>query len=133
MKRALEREKARAEREALKGRVMMELARHIGRSNAIGMGELYQMIYGEPYENRINDTRPLRKVITELRREGSPICSLCCALAPGYYLASVGSELNGYLERLRKQAIKKLSQEAKIRRVSLPALLGQLSTDILED
>jgi hypothetical protein len=120
-------EAAQLERELLKGRVRQELMRHVGRSNAIGMGELFELIYGEKYEHRINDTRRLRKVITLLRREGDPICSLCCALAPGYYVASVGKELEAYLERLRGAAVKKLALEAKIRRTSLPELLGQVS------
>lgn len=103
--------------------VMMD---HVGSNRKIGMGELYERIFGRRWANRINDTRDVRNLIEALQREeGLRICSD----AGGYWLAASGSELEAYLERQRKRALKILAKEAKIRRVELPALLGQLALD----
>ena len=101
------------------------LTDHVGQSRAIGMGELYTAVYGEPWKNRINDTRRLRLLITELREEGRPICSN----KNGYWLASAGSETREYCKKLKTAALKKLKLAATISKISLPALLGQLQID----
>jgi len=115
------------DKERTKGAVLRILSRHVGANRKIGMGELYCAVFGESWSNRINDTRALRKVITELRHEGVPICSIADSTGGGYYLASAVSELSGYCERLRTQALKKLALEAKIRGISLHELLGQMT------
>ena len=115
------------DKDRLKGAALKILSRHVGANRKIGMGELYFAVFGESWSNRINDTRALRKVITELRQEGVPICSVADSTGGGYYLASVDSELHRYLERLRTQALKKLALEAKIRRISMHELLGQMT------
>jgi hypothetical protein len=118
--------KRRAEREAQRVRVLTILAGHIGSHNAIGMGELYEEVFGEPWEHRINDTRALRKVITALRSEGVPICSAADREGGGYYLAAAGSELSSYLRRSEIRALKILKRNARIKRISLPDYLGQM-------
>ena len=115
------------DKERAKGTVLKILSRHVGANRKIGMGELYYAVFGEAWSNRINDTRALRKLITELRNEGVPICSVADSTGGGYYLASAGSELSSYCERLRTQALRKLAMEAKIRRITLPELLGQMT------
>lgn len=115
------------ERELLKSRVTREIIRHVGKQNAIGMGELYTLVYGESWTHRINDTRPLRKIITELRDEGYAIFSTPLKTGGGYFLASVGSELEECCVRGEGTAIRKLARIAKMRKTTLPALLGQLS------
>jgi hypothetical protein len=112
-------------------RLLGEITHHVGKHNSIGMGELYEIVFREPWENRINDTRRLRTVITELRRQGVAICSDCSPSGGGYYVASAGSsEMKDYLARLRKRAIKALALEAKLRRISLPELLGQMELEL---
>lgn len=112
-------------------RLLGELTNHVGRDNAIGMGELYEIVFDEPWANRINDTRRLRQIITELRRQGRPICSYCSSSGGGYYLARMrSSEMREYLERLRQRALKALVLEAKMRKMSLPELLGQLQLEL---
>lgn len=110
----------------LKAKLAWVLMEHIGEEKAIGMGELYEKVYGKPWRNRINNTRPLRHLITDLRREGKRVCSN----GSGYYLAAVESELEDYLARRRKRALTELGLEAAMRRKSLPELLGQLSLDL---
>lgn len=118
------------EKEQFKGQLLMLMPQHIGKSRTIGMGELYEKVFGEAYSHRINDTKRLRKLITELRRDGVPICSSASRFAGGYYLASAGSELADYCEKLRHQGLRKLSLEAKIRKISLAELVGQLRLDL---
>jgi len=114
----------------LKNRLLATLARHIGRSRAIGMVALYEEVFGEKWRDKINDTRKLRELITELRREGVPICSVTTKEGGGYYLASAGSELETYCSKLRTSALKKLALEAKLRNITLPELLGQLTLSL---
>lgn len=120
------------EKDILKLRILEELTKHVGRTRALGMGELYRIVFGKGWANRINDTRDLRILIRELRRKGQPICSTSGRQGGGYYLASAGSELNDYCTRLRVRALKILNQEARIRRISLPDLVGQIHINMKE-
>lgn len=113
-----------------RGSILAALTAHIGEPNAIGMGELYEQVYGEPWTNRINDTRALRKAITELRAEGVPICSVAHAYGGGYYLAAAGSELAAYLRRSERRALLILQRNAKIKKISLPEYLGQMKLEM---
>jgi hypothetical protein len=114
----------------LRAKVMEILAGHIGRENAVGMGELYQQVYGQPWRHRINDTRPLRYLITDLRKRKVPICRNTSVVGCGYFLPAVGSEARQEAEKLKIQGLKKLAQAANIEKVSLPELLGQMRLNI---
>lgn len=118
------------EKEIYKSRLLMVMPQHIGKARSIGMGELYEAVFCEKYAHRINDTRRLRKIITEVRRDGTPLASSPSRYGGGYYYASAGSECMDYCDKLRKQALRKLAMEAKIRKVSLPELVGQLRLDL---
>jgi hypothetical protein len=107
-------------------KVLQILTWHVGRHKAIGMGELYESVYGNSWQNRINDTRPLRDVIEKLRRRGVPICSD----ESGYWLAAAGSELEEFCARLRRRALKSLVQEARLKKIGLPELLGQMQLNL---
>jgi len=99
---------------------------HVGTNRKIGMGELYDRVIGEPWQHRINDTRRIRKLVEILQREeGIKICSD----PGGYWLAASSSELDGYLGRQHRRALRILAKEAKIRRMALPALLGQIAIE----
>jgi hypothetical protein len=113
-----------------RGEILAALASHIGEPNAIGMGELYEMVYGEPWANRINDTRALRKVITDLRAEGVPINSITSSHGGGYYYAAAGSELTNYLRRNEMRALKILMRNARIKKITLPNYLGQMKLNM---
>ncbi len=113
-----------------KGTILAELSSHIGEPNAIGMGELYELVYGEPWSNRINDTRALRTVIEWMRSEGIPICSVASANGGGYYIAAAGSELANYLRRDERRALKILKRCATIKKISLPDYLGQMKLNM---
>jgi hypothetical protein len=111
-------------------KLQTEMMNHIGAHNAIGMGELFQEVWGGIWEHRINDTRALRRLITELRAEGVPICSVSDKSGGGYYLAAAGSELTQYLRRSEVRALKILMRNARIKKVSLPNYLGQIKLNM---
>jgi len=113
-----------------RGRLLAELTSHIGEHQAIGMAALYEAVFERPWQDKINDTRALRKVVTDLRAEGVAICSVSTTAGGGYYLAAAGSELAQYLRRTERRALSILSRNARIKRISLPNYLGQLKLNM---
>jgi len=111
--------------------ILAVLSRHIGREKAIDMGALYSSVFGKDWQNKISDTRTLRKIITILRKEGVPICSTPAKNSGGYYIAAAGSELEDYLARLRRRSLTALWMESRIRRIGLPEMLGQMLMNLL--
>ena len=118
------------DRERCKNRLLKIMTGHVGGGNKIGMGELYEQVVGESYQNRINDTKILRNFITDLRREGVPIMSSYSASDGGYWIAASGSELAAYCSRLQRHALQKLIQVANLKKMALPALKGQLRLEM---
>lgn len=115
--------------EKLADRLLAILARHRGRENCIGMGECYRKVFRLPYDNRINDTSPLRVLIRRLRRQGVPICSTNDKYNPGYYLAETPEELAEFIGRHERRGLASLNQVARLRKIALPELLGQLQLE----
>ncbi len=113
-----------------KTRILMIMSGHVGQGKRIGMGELFERVFDETYEHRINDTRRLRKMITELRRDGVAICSIAAPSGGGYWLASAGSELASYCQKLRSRALGILGMEAIIRKTTLPEMMGQIALEL---
>ena len=113
-----------------KYRLLQELSGAVGKSRAVGMERLHRAVYGKPLTDKINGTRALRRLVTELRRDGVPICSVSNASGGGYYLASASSDLEDYCRRIRGQALKKLKMEANLRKMALPALLHQIQLNL---
>lgn len=111
-----------------KGRLLNSLFDHIGKENAVGMDVLFEEVFGERAPHKINDTKPIRKLITAVRSQGKAIASVCSSNGGGYYIPRAGSELEDYLARmLHRPALRKLKMEATIRKISLPELIGQMS------
>ncbi len=116
-----------------RSRMLAELTSHVGEPNAISMAGLYEAVFDRPWEHRINDTRALRRLITAMRAEGVPICSVSTSSGGGYYLAAAGSELANYLRRSERRALLILQRNSKIKRISLPNYLGQLKLNMEGD
>jgi len=116
--------------ETYKQRLLNILHFHKGERHAIDMGDLYRLVFQDGYDQKINDTRALRKLITELRLEGYPIGSTAKRKAGGYYIITRPDELIDYAERSQKRAIKILSMVATIKRISMRDLLGQLTLNL---
>ncbi len=121
---------SKEERGRLKARMLVILSKHIGKSNPIRMADLYREVFGVEPRDSIQTTRIIRNFITELRREGVPVCSSMKSDNGGYYLSNSGSELDDYLKRLRGRALRALSMEAKLRKMTLPQLLGHIQLNL---
>lgn len=121
---------ARNTKEYRKYRLLQELSGAVGKNRAVGMERLNRAVFGKDLQDKINGTRRLRTLVTELRRDGVPICSVSTAEGGGYYLASAGSELEDYCRRIRGQALKKLRMEANLRKMALPVLLHQIQLNL---
>lgn len=67
--------------------------------------------------------REVRKLVSELRREGTAICA---KPKSGYFLAVTPDELRESCEFLHQRALHSLLLASRIQNVSLPDLLGQL-------
>jgi hypothetical protein len=118
--------KSDEKRAIYKAKLLAILAKHVGKSKSIGMGTLYEKVFGDTCKDKVNQARIIRALVTELRKEGIPICSDQDREGGGYYLAAAGKELEEYCMKLRKRALKILHMEAILRNKTLPELLGQL-------
>lgn len=112
------------------GRLLMVLTGHVGREHAIGMDDLYTRVFHKPAGHKINSTREVRKLVTALRQKGQPIGSVSSTNGGGYYLIRAGSELDEYCSKLRQAALRKLVMEARLRKLSMPELLGQMQMNL---
>jgi hypothetical protein len=110
-------------------KLLAELSNHIGEVNAISMTALYEAVFQRPWDDHVNDTRTLRKLITMMREDGVPICSVSSSKG-GYYLAAAGSEMADFLRKTERRALRILHRNAKMKKVSLPNYLGQLKIEM---
>lgn len=95
--------------------VLTVLSRHIGKGNGISMRELEQQLDMLP--------RQVRIYISDLREGGHAICG---TPKDGYYIAATAAELQATCEFLHNRALHSLALEAKLKKIPLPDLLGQL-------
>lgn len=119
--------------ETAKARLMTGLSRHIGKEKAIGASELFAVVYGETPETKINHTRQLRKLVTEMRHDGVPIASTSSNEGGGYYLPRTDSELKDYLDRHMSRGLKSLAICARVKNLSLSEYLGQIRLNLMGD
>lgn len=91
------------------------LSHHIGRGNGLGVKALAATLQTKE--------RYIRTLVSALRDEGHAICG---TPKDGYYIAATPEELTQTCEFLRHRAMHSLGLEAKLRRIPLPDLLGQL-------
>jgi hypothetical protein len=113
-----------------RSRLQAEMFNHVGKVNAISMTALYEVVFDRPWNDKINDTRALRTLITALRDEGVAICSSSSQNDGGYYIPAAGSEYTDYLRKRKIKALIILKQNSKAEKVSLPAYLGQLQLEM---
>jgi hypothetical protein len=113
-----------------RNRLKSALFDHVGEVNAISMTALYEAVFNRPWNNKINDTRALRHLITALREDGVPICSVTSSNGGGYYIAAATSEFTDFLRKAERRALCILMRNARMKKVSLPEYLGQLKLDM---
>jgi len=100
------------ERRAL---VLRVLSRHIGKGNGIGVKQLAEQLDMFP--------RLVRTHISDLREDGHAVCG---TPKEGYYIAATARELQETCEFLHTRAMHSLTLEAKLKRIPLADLIGQL-------
>ncbi len=100
---------------ATSNQLLALLAHHIGKGNGIGVKQLAEQLSTQE--------RHIRTLVSELREEGHAVCG---TPSDGYYIAANSDELQQTCEFLRNRAMHSLGLEAKLRRIPLPDLLGQL-------
>lgn len=113
-------------------KALVELQKHRGRQNAVSMAELYEKVYGETPRDKISSTRPLRRVLTELRKMGFPVCSVMTGKETGYFLAETAEEIESFCETMEKRVMKTLYLLSRVKKLSLPEYLGQLKLKEVE-
>lgn len=102
--------------------VLTALSHHIGQANGIHVRELVQRITGQVFTTSPME-RKVRQIIVDLRMEGHHICA---HPALGYFMAETPQELEQTIEFLYDRAMTSLAQIARMKKVSLPDLRGQL-------
>ena len=88
---------------------------HIGKANAISGEDLARALGTNP--------RHLRHMTDALIEDGIALCS---HPANGYWIAQNAAELEACCQFHRSRALHELAKEAKLRKLTLPDLLGQL-------
>ena len=100
---------------ATSNELLAKLSHHIGKGNGIGVKALAQQL--------ATKERHIRTLISALRDDGQAICG---TPKHGYYVAATPEELKATCEFLRNRALHSLALEAKLMKIPLPDLLGQL-------
>lgn len=95
--------------------VMQVLSKHRGAASGIGVTALAEAA-GVP-------ERAVRAAVSELREEGIAVCA---HPSEGYYIANSAQELEQCCQFLRSRALHSLQLEARLRKVALADLIGQL-------
>jgi hypothetical protein len=101
--------------------VLAELSYHRGKSSGIHVRDLLMRITGQ-LTNAEALERSVRKLVTDLRLEGHPICA---HPSTGYFMAVTAEELDETCNFLRSRAMSSLKAESRLRRISVAELLGQ--------
>ncbi len=105
-KRKLEEQARQEEKSRRLEEIMGILSHHVGRSKAIGMGELYVKVFDRQWLHRINDTRAIRRDIEGLRTMGRKICYSTTSTGGGYYIAATDDEWKTFIfGDIRKRAM----------------------------
>ena len=119
------------ERHEIKRRVRRILNGCKGFDAAITMEELTRRAKDE-YTipgKRYDQSRIIRSVVRELRREGMPICNRYGA-GGGYYLAASEDDIDDTCRVMHSRALASLEIERDLRRINVGALLQQLEIEL---
>jgi hypothetical protein len=115
----------------LENRTWEILCEHRGEANPIGMDDLFVAVFSRPVRHRINDTGELRVLLRGLRRRGALIGYSNNKFNPGYFLPATPEEAARFFECYRRRTMTALVQEAAMKRIGLPELLGQLRMEFI--
>lgn len=100
---------------ATENELLTVLSGHIGRDNGARVEVLATTL-------KVTERR-VREFVSQLREQGYAVCG---HPTTGYYMASKSSEIEETCQFLRARAMHSLHLEAKMRKISLPDLIGQM-------
>ena len=103
-------------------KVLSTLSRHVGAERGIHIDRLVAEITGDLLPDPGAERR-VRALVSELREEGIAVCAHPGA---GYFIAETAEELESCCAFLRSRAMHSLVLESRLRKLTLPELLGQL-------
>lgn len=121
------------DREELKAKARMILKDHQGPDDCINMFELYHAITGLPVipGRKINQTRIIRSLVEQLRREGCPI-GLKSGHEGGYFWARNAKELGPTIAWFHDRAMSSLKQEANLKKLEPGEVAKQYAIELEE-
>lgn len=102
--------------------VLAALARHVGQARGVRIDRLVAEITGCLLRSDGHE-RKVRELVSDLREQGVAICA---RPETGYFIAETAEELEESCRFLRARAMHSLVLESKLRKITLPELLGQL-------
>ena len=108
----------------------LNLGQHFGEEKAISMLELYKKTFDEEYNDKINSTRPLRKIIDSLQWKGYPVASINRRNGAGYYILRSGTEIKDRIEREEMRALKILKKNSRLLKLNMPEYVGQIALNL---
>jgi len=108
----------------------LNLGQHIGEEKAISMLGLYKKTFGEEYNDKINSTRPLRKIIERLQLKGYPVASTRRRNNYGYYILRSSTEIKERVEREEIRALKILKKNSRLLKLNMPEYVGQIALNL---
>ncbi len=122
------------DRDELKQKVRAILERHQGPDDCVNMFELFHAVTGLPVipGRKINQTRPIRSLVEQLRREGCPI-ALRSGPNGGYFWARNDEELQSTITWFHDRAMSSLRQEAVLKRMEPAEVVKQYEIELTED
>ncbi|KIO49617.1 HTH domain-containing protein [Nitrosospira sp. NpAV] len=95
--------------------VLFTLSSHIGKGHGISVKQLSTLVGVNP--------RMVRLYVSQLREDGYAVCG---TPRTGYYMAETADDLEETCKFLRGRAMHSLVLESRLRKISLPDLLGQI-------
>jgi hypothetical protein len=104
------------------------LSRHVGPDNPVTMYAIFTEALNTPVipNKKVDQTRPLRSIIKQLRREGYAIAYN----NHGYYLATAEEHIEHTAAVFHKRALASLSQERSLKRCTTRDLLQQYELEL---
>lgn len=100
--------------------LLATLAHHKGQAKGIHVRELAMQAYGQLTVTDAQE-RAVRKLVTDLRMEGHPICA---HPAHGYFLAETHAELQHTCAFLRARAMSSLRAYSRLKKISATQIMG---------
>ena len=103
--------------------LLSALNQHKGQAKGIHVRELAMQVYGELTVTGAQE-RAVRKLVTELRLEGHPVCA---HPAHGYFLAECQADLDHTINFLHARAMSSLVAVSRLKRISIRTVLTEIA------